>query len=147
MKKITLVLIAAGMVAACGHSHKTTMDAVELPMTADGKVDMEKIPVIEFQQEIYDFGKIVEGEKVSFSFKFKNTGKTPLIISDASASCGCTVPDKPEEPIEPGAEGLINVVFNSAGKMGLQNKSITILANTIPNTKTLYLRGEVTESK
>ena len=140
-------MLSSGLLAACNQNHSISADAIQNPMTADGKIDMDRVPVMVFEQEIYDFGKIEEGEKVSFAFKFKNTGKTPLIISDAAASCGCTVPEKPEDPIEPGQEGLINVVFNSTGKMGLQNKSITLLANTIPNTKVLYLRGEVTPGK
>lgn len=144
MKKFFLIAAAITALAACDSGKSSIPNAaLEMPMTADGKIDMEKVPVMEFPQEVYDFGKIKEGEKVSFAFTFKNIGKTPLIISDASASCGCTVPQKPEDPIEPGGEGMIKVVFNSEGKMGIQNKSITLMANTVPNTKVLYLRGEV----
>lgn len=139
-----LFLAATLLMAACGS--KTTTDvlkAVELPMTADGKIDTARLPAMHFKQEIYDFGKIKEGEKISFAFQFSNTGKTPLIVSSATASCGCTVPTTPEEPIQPGENGMIEVVFNSEGKMGFQNKTITIVSNTIPNTNMVYLRGEV----
>lgn len=125
---------------------KINASAVETPLTPDGKIDTSKLPQFQFVNETYDFGKIVQGEKVSYSFRFKNTGKTPLIISNASASCGCTVPSYPEEPIQPGDEGIINVVFDSKGKTGLQNRTVTIAANTLPNTKVLYLRGEVLET-
>ena len=135
---------------ACGK--KTAISSlnsasIDIPMTADGKVDTLKLPKFTFQNDTYDFGKITQGEKVSYSFNFKNTGYVHLIISSASASCGCTVPTFPEEPIAPGAEAKIDVVFNSENKMGLQTKTITIVANTVPNTKVLYLRGEVLEAK
>lgn len=117
--------------------------SIEVPLTNDGKVDTAQLPKFTFVQDVYDFGQIKQGEKVSYSFKFKNTGSTPLIISSASASCGCTVPSYPEEPIQPGEESKVDVVFDSNGKMGMQTKTITLVSNTIPNTKVLYLRGEI----
>src|SRR5690606_33343328 len=100
---------------------------VEVPLTSDGKIDDTKLPKFEFVSETYDFGKIKQGEKVSYSYKFKNIGTTPLIISNASASCGCTVPTYPEDPIAPGAEGIVVVVFDSNGKMGMQTKTVTLV--------------------
>ncbi len=145
MKLNTILFFCAVLGLGCGQaSDKTiTADAIAIPMTSDGKIDTAKLPKMEFEQEIYDFGKIEEGEKVAFSFRLKNTGSTPLVISNASASCGCTVPKKPEDPIAPGENATIDIVFNSEGKIGLQNKTVTITANTVPNTKILYLRGEV----
>ena len=84
-----------------------------------------------------------EGDKVSYEFKFKNVGKSPLIISSASASCGCTVPDYPKAPIAPGGEGVISVVFNSEGRPGMQNKIVTVTANTIPQYTELNILGSV----
>ena len=69
--------------------------------------------------------------------------ETDLIISSAQGSCGCTVPEWPKEPIKPGEEGKIAVTFNSSGKQGKQNKTITLVANTIPNTKVIALKGDV----
>lgn len=139
-----LIFIFTIAIAACGtKENKNT--AVEIPLTADGKVDTSKLPKFSFVNDAYDFGQIKQGEKVSYSFKFKNTGSTPLIISSASASCGCTVPSYPEEPIQPGQESQVDVVFDSQGKMGMQTKTITLVSNTIPNTKVLYLRGEIIE--
>ncbi len=143
MKKL-LVIISILTVVACGNKANTNVN-VEVPLTSDGKVDTSKLPKFTFVQDSYDFGKIKQGEKVSYAFRFKNTGSTPLVISSASASCGCTVPSYPEEPIQPGQESKIDVVFDSHGKMGMQTKTITLVANTIPNTKVLYLRGEVLE--
>ena len=96
-----------------------------------------------FEKDVHDFGKIVEGEKVSYSFKFKNTGKVDLIISDAKGSCGCTVPQWPKNPVAPGADGVVDVTFNSSGKSGMQNKTVTLITNAIPNTKVLTITGEV----
>ena len=77
------------------------------------------------------------------TFRFKNIGQSNLIISSAQGSCGCTVPQWPKEPIKPGEKGEIEVVFNSEGKSGLQNKTITLVANTIPNTIVIALKGEI----
>ena len=147
MMKYKLHLIVLAMIAtvavSCAKKEQKSM-SIEVPLTSDGKVDTSQLPKFTFINDTYDFGQIKQGEKVSYSFKFKNTGNTPLIISSASASCGCTVPSYPEEPIQPGEESKIDVVFDSNGKMGMQTKTITLVANTIPNTKVLYLRGEIT---
>ncbi len=135
--------IIAIIAFSCAKKEQKSM-SIEVPLTSDGKVDTSQLPKFSFTNDAYDFGQIKQGEKVSYSFKFKNTGNTPLIISSASASCGCTVPSYPEEPIQPGEESKIDVVFDSNGKMGMQTKTITLVANTIPNTKVLYLRGEIT---
>lgn len=97
----------------------------------------------QFDEETYNFGKVTAGEKVSYGFKFKNTGNTDLVITSASGSCGCTVPEWPKEPIGPGKEGVINVIFDSEGRSGLQHKQVTIVANTNPNTVVLHIEGEV----
>ncbi len=100
-------------------------------------------PAITFEATEYDFGRVVAGTKVEHIFTFKNTGKAPLLIQQASASCGCTVPQWPREPIAPGAAGEIRVAFDSEGREGVQNKIVTILANTQPNTTRLEIRGQV----
>ena len=101
-------------------------------------------PAMTFEKAEYNFGEINQGDKVSYTFKFKNTGKAPLIISNARASCGCTVPEWPKEPVAPGASGKIDVVFNSAGKSGQQTKSITITTNIADEPQQqVYLKGMV----
>ncbi len=146
---IFILLLAIGFAACSETAPKSgvSASAVDIPMTEDGQVDTTKLPKFSFSNDTYDFGKITQGEKVSYSFVFKNTGFTPLIISSATASCGCTVPSYPEDPIAPGEEAKIDVVFNSENKLGLQTKTITLIANTVPNTKVLYLRGEILEAK
>lgn len=105
----------------------------------------DKLPktTIKFNEMEHDFGKIKAGDKVKYSFKFKNSGKEPLIINSAKGSCGCTVPSYPKEPVAPGAEGVIDVEFNSAGKSGAQTKTVTLNANTDPNPTRLTIKAEV----
>jgi hypothetical protein len=114
----------------------STTDAV-VPASADAAV-------LTFEKPGYDFGKIKEGTKVHYDFKFKNTGKSPLIISNATATCGCTIPEPPKEPIQPGAEGVIKVVFDSTGKSGMQDKVITVTSNGNPSVNDVHLVGVVT---
>ena len=102
---------------------------------------------LEFSETSYDFGEIMEGEKVVHVYKFKNTGKEPLVISNAKGSCGCTVPDWPREPIPVGGDGEIRVQFDSKGKGkvggGPQAKKVTITANTDPANTFLDIKGVV----
>jgi len=100
-------------------------------------------PQMIFEETEHQFGKINQGEKVSHTFIFKNTGDAPLIINNASGSCGCTVPEWPHEPILPGAKGEVNVIFNSAGKRGPQNKSVTFNTNQGDTPIKIYIKGEV----
>lgn len=86
-------------------------------------------PEIVFAEASHDFGDIKQGDKVEHVFTFKNTGTEPLILSNVLTTCGCTAPDWPRDPIAPGKEATISVRFNSAGKMGRQNKVITIISN------------------
>ena len=118
-------------------------DAVNNPASASGEKSNQNLPVFTFAEETHEFGKITQGEKVSYNFKFKNTGNADLLISNAVGSCGCTVPEYPKQPVPPGGEGTINVIFNSEGKEGKQNKTVTITSNTVPNSKILTITGEV----
>jgi uncharacterized protein (DUF58 family) len=86
-------------------------------------------PVITFEESTHDFGDIAQGEKVSHVFKFKNTGSAPLILQNVQTTCGCTATDWPRDPVAPGKSGQITASFNSAGKMGKQNKVITVISN------------------
>jgi hypothetical protein len=146
MKRVIFGILISVVFAACNQSNNKSglagiVDSLEENSTA--VVDKEMAPIIKFDKLVYDFGKIKADEKVSFDFEFTNTGKTPLIISSAVATCGCTVPEIPKEPILAGARSKINVVFNSVGKSGLQDKVVTITANTIPAQTEIHLTGEV----
>ena len=96
-----------------------------------------------FEETTFDFGTVDEGEKVRHVYSFTNTGNEPLLISNARGSCGCTVPQWPKEPIQPGAEGEIIVEFDSSGKPNRQTKTVTITANTEPAQTRLTITGEV----
>ena len=87
--------------------------------------------------------KLLNISLLKTDFKFKNDGNSPLIITDGYASCGCTKPTWPKAPIKPGESGIIHVTFDSKGKMGLQDKMITITANTVPPQNVVHLIGEV----
>lgn len=98
---------------------------------------------VQYEHTDYDFGSVKEGEKVKHSYKFKNTGSEPLIISSAKGSCGCTVPKWPSDPIAPGGTGQIDVEFDSKGKPGKQTKRVTVTANTVPAQIFLNITGNV----
>ena len=101
------------------------------------------LPVFEFTKTEHDFGTLKDGDVVKHTFTFKNTGEAPLIIQSARGSCGCTVPSWPQEPIPVGGTGEITAEYNSKGQSGIQNKNITITANTWPKTSTLKIKAEV----
>ena len=102
---------------------------------------------VEMIDSVFNFGKITDGEKVEFSFRFKNTGTNALIVTSASASCGCTVPEKPEAPIKPGETGFIKVAFNSQGRVGNTHKEVNVTSNAHPAFPVLQLQGEVLAAK
>ncbi len=118
-------------------------DIIRSPVNADEPVDTVNVAKMTFENTRYDFGTINEGEIVTHNYKFTNTGKIPLVISDARSTCGCTVPDWPKDPIQPGEEGQISVQFDSKGKKDQQAKPITISANTYPNQTILQIKGTV----
>ena len=141
------LMLALGFLQSCStqseENNKINSDLISNAATASSEVDLENVPSFEFENELHDFGSITQGEKVSYSFKFKNTGKKNLIISSANGSCGCTVPQYPKNPIAPGQSASIEVVFNSEGKEGKQDKSVTLMANTNPASKVLKISGNV----
>lgn len=104
------------------------------------------LPRFEFQETSFDFGTINDGDVVDHVFSFVNTGDAPLIITDASATCGCTVPVWPREPIPVGGKGEIKVQFNSRNKPGVQSKTVSITANTYPKINRLSIKANVNKA-
>lgn len=102
------------------------------------------LPVMEFDTMDHDFGTVAEGKKVSYTYKIKNTGEAPLIIQNAQPSCGCTVPDWTKTPIPVGGTGFVKAEFDTNGKSGVNNKTITVTANTWPKTTTIRFKAMVT---
>jgi len=141
----SIVMIAILIAVSCKNGNQSNIpgDVVKNPNTADGRGDTSSLPRFQFAEELHDFGKIIQGEKVSYSFKFKNVGKSDLVITDAHGSCGCTIADYPKTPIAANGEGTIDVKFNTEGKKGFQAKTVTLIANTQPNTKVLTIKAMV----
>lgn len=110
---------------------------------AQPAIDPKKLTTIKFDEPEFNFGVLKSGDKVKHLFKFKNTGDKPLVITNAQASCGCTVADWPHEPIAPGATGTIRTQFDSKDKTGSITKSVTITSNTNPTQTQIFLKGEV----
>lgn len=129
---------------SCNNDEKATSnEVVNNPATASAPGDTTNLPKFQWEKEVHDFGKIVQGERVAYAFKFTNVGKTDLVISDAKGSCGCTVPEYSKTPVKPGESGKVDVIFDSDGKSGKQDKTVTLMANTNPNTVVLRITGEV----
>jgi hypothetical protein len=103
--------------------------------------------IITFLEKSHDFGDIQQGEKVEYIFKFKNTGTQPLIISDVVTTCQCTAKEWSKEPVMPGKTGEVMVSFDSAGKMGIQNKVVTVLSNAVNSTERVIIRVNVVPVK
>ena len=155
MKKITvLVVLLVGLMLGGCHRKPAkegdfTVKDVHIPQTAEGlsAKDAEKMPVIEFEKTSYDFGEVIEGERLTYAFKFKNTGKSNLIIYSSEATCGCTTSQPPKAPVRPGESGEITVTFDSKGQKGNVQKRILVGANTYPAETILYISANVTSSK
>ncbi len=144
MKAIYLLAISLILLtSSCNeHSKEISTNDVMNTKSADGNTHGD-LPEIKFEEETHDFGRITQGEKVTYAFKFKNTGGANLIISSANGSCGCTVPEYPKKPILPGEEAVVNVVFSSEGKSGLVEKSVTLVTNCEPSTKIIYIKANI----
>jgi hypothetical protein len=112
------------------------------PHTAEGDAEIAEVAEITWEKTNHNFGKVNYQQKVLYDFEFENSGDKDLIILDAKASCGCTTPVWPKEPIPPGGTGVVTVGFKSSSK-GPFNKSITVDANTVPKSTVLYIKGEV----
>jgi hypothetical protein len=151
MKKtilLTLLAFCFGSLSLFAQRESPAGDAPPAPHFANASADIEiDLPTTKavFKTEKHDFKKIKQGEVVSYQFKVKNTGTHPLKIYNVKPSCGCTTPDWTKEEIAPGKFGYIEVQFDSAGKRGIQKKSVTVTMNTEPQTKVLSFEGEVLE--
>ena len=147
--KYTIILFSILFIfSSCKNTDKSTdeklsSDLVYNPKTAQGNEDVSKLPILSFEYLDFDFGLIFEGEEVVHKFKFTNKGGAVLIISDVSASCGCTIPTYSKEPIEPGEDGYVEVKFNSSGRSGMQHKTVTVLSNSQPNRIELSFVAEI----
>jgi len=111
--------------------------------TAGNQTDTTGTAIITFQSPDHDFGKVKAGEKVGCIFSYTNTGDADLVITAASASCGCTVPKYDRKPVPPGNPGTIEVVFDTSGREGLQTKTVVVQSNAENNLVILRIIAEV----
>ena len=113
------------------------------PVIAQTTPPNPNAPKIVFANETHQFGTLLEGPQATHEFRFRNEGKEPLILSNVKASCGCTTPAWPKEPILPGKDGVILVTYNTQGRIGPFTKNITITSNAETSTKVITIKGEV----
>jgi archaellum component FlaG (FlaF/FlaG flagellin family) len=144
MKKVIFALAFAACTSTVAFAQMPTPKAGEVAKKVD-----KNAPKFEFiGGETHDFGNLTDQKNAEYVFRFKNVGKTPLIISNASASCGCTVPEFPKEPILPGKVGQLKVTYNTAGKSGPFDKAVYIQSNAPSNIGgdryELHIKGSVT---
>ena len=134
MKKTFLALVSTFILAGLNFSCNLIDGKNEATMSKqDSLIAQANAPIIQFEEETFDFGTLSEGDTVQHEFKFKNIGKSALQISNVQVQCGCTVASKPEYPVGIGQSAKIVVRFNSKGKAGTNKKFVTIYSNTIPN--------------
>ena len=163
MLRLYPLLLAATLLLGCNREKTTeagtqgmnaAADAAAADTRANPTIDNPNVasdteapnpdaPVMTFAESQFDFGDIQPDSKVRHTFKFTNTGKSPLLIADATASCGCTTPSWTKEPIAPGGTGEMEVLFDSRGKEGLVNKQVSVRANTQPNITVIYIKGSI----
>lgn len=168
ISKVMIVLLAAGLLMNCKDraaekkiaelesrlaqieankgTGAVTPTATTTPAAAAAAEEKPEgpLPVMSFEKIEHDFGTISEGQKVSYTYKITNTGEAPLIIQNAQPSCGCTVPDWTRQSIPVGGSGFVKAEFDSNGKPGVNNKTITVTANTWPKVTTLRFKAMVT---
>lgn len=148
-KKILLLIALVGILTiSCKDdpASKVNKDNLELAKKRDNDLKYNS-PVMKFEVTEHDFGTLNEGDVVETVFKFKNTGKSELIISKAKSTCGCTVPQWPKKPVMPGEEGEIKVKFNTRGKPDKQQKQITLTTNTAKGKEILMIKAFVNPKK
>jgi len=144
-KLFTVAAVASLALTACNKENA----ALRIDDTAARQAEMAhansgKLAEAKFESLEHDFGDIKSGEKVEHVYKFTNTGTADLVISSAKPSCGCTVPSYTQTPVKPGESGEIKAVFDSTGKSGSQNKTITVTMNTVKGTETLTFKANIT---
>ncbi|MCX6353107.1 MAG: DUF1573 domain-containing protein [Bacteroidetes bacterium] len=138
MKKLIIITAIASLALlnSCDEKKKLSTDVVEAAPTS-----------VKFSNPKHNFGKIEEGEKISYEYEYKNTGKNALVISMVTTPCGCTTPEYSKDPLDPGKTEYIKVTFDSKNKYGKQNKELTVIANTTPPESVIEFTVEVEDKK
>ena len=141
---LSVLILALCLFTACNNGNddrKLSTELVNNPKSATQPSD--KQPIITFDKTEHDFGTVLQGEKVTYSFHFTNTGNAPLLISTVNTTCGCTVGEFSKEPIPPGKSGVIKATYDSKGHQGVQTRNLSVVSNTNPGQTTLRLKATV----
>ena len=151
MKKLTILvafIISANVFVSCADGNTVATGKIKkenLSKALVRDIEIKKgTASISFDKQVYDFGTVKEGDFVETVFKVTNSGKTDLVITNATATCGCTVPVWPKAPIKPGETGDVKVKFNTSGKPNRQQKTVTLTTNTEAGREMLTIKGMVT---
>ena len=145
MKAVRFLLFVAlsVLMMSCNNSGDKHLSGSLVTNPKSAQNNEGKVPVIQFDKTEFDFGKILQGEVVTYTFHFTNTGNAPLIITSVDKSCGCTVSEYPRQPIEPGKTGEIKITYDSKGHQGFQSKALVVNSNTMPAQTTLRIKADV----
>ncbi len=164
MKKVKIVLLAVVTLAVVSckkeNSQKPAVEMAAKVASTEGseqypgvekatpvkeeKVDPATAPIITFESDTYDLGNVKAGEKTERVIEFTNTGKGPLLIKNAKASCGCTVPEYSKDAVEPGEKGSLKVSYKAPNTKGKQMKTVTLTTNTVKGKETFKIQAMVT---
>jgi len=146
MKKVIFILLVTGLFA-CQTADKNQVKELTQAEKDIAAKDSANFTSIQWLDSTFqDLGKVKEGQVVEVSYRFRNAGTKNLVIANVSASCGCTVPEKPEKPIAPGEEGIIKAKFDSKGRpKGENRKDVFVIANTVEHSSQLSFKVEITE--
>ena len=143
MKRFLIPIFLLHFISSCGtKDNNISTDLVNNPASASSNKNIKE-PKITFEVTEHDFGKMIQGEQVSYTYKFKNTGNAPLIISAVEKTCGCTDTKFPRSPLKPGEEGYVSITYDSKGHKGFQNKRVIVKANTNPSETILKFKARV----
>lgn len=146
-KSVAMLAMVSLVLASCKKENAAlTIDDATAKKAELAHADSGKLPVIKFENAEFDFGTIQQGVKVEHTYTFTNDGTADLLITDAKASCGCTVPDYTKEPVAPGKTGEVHVVFDSTGKSGEVSKTVTLTVNTEKGNEVVSFKANI-ESK
>jgi len=142
MKKIIIIALSIGIFTACENKQRTDNQTLADSLKALQPTE-DKFPVMQIDTPSVDLGTIYQGDTIMHTYRFKNTGNMPLVLSTVNASCGCTTPSYSSDPVQPGESGFIKVKFNSKGKEGKLNKTVKAYANTKPAENIFAFKIEV----
>ena len=140
-----ILVILLTVLSACGQKDKSKEHVMDSGVIATDSIVTKT--TVKFVSTEHDFGQVREGDKVAHVFEVLNTGKSPLIIQNVRAACGCTVPKYEKTPIRPGRKGTIEVAFDTKGRPGAQRKSVMVVTNTEPPNTALFFTCEVIPAK